>query len=149
MLKCTTVMVYPLHEFLDTHGSPFSSIRVSFISNIDCCEQYPFPHSICQNQVNAFLCPMVYDYWTSIPDSVPLDHFHMILSALTRSSLLLHKFAPRFSHGLTFGSILIFQVALYIYRTSAITNFYLLCQYWYTLENIRKSSTSPLLLLTK
>ena len=49
----------------------------------------------------------------------------MLLAALILSSLLPQKFALRFYRGLTSGSILIFQVALYICCHAVIASYYL------------------------
>ena len=91
---------------------------------------------------------MVDDYCTTIPDSFPSALFHMLLAALILSSLLLHIFALRFAHVLTSGYLLIFKVALYLYRHADITSLYLFFLSWYTLDAILKVITSSPLSFT-
>ena len=72
----------------------------------------------------------------------------MLIYALILSSLLLHKFVLRVSHGINFGSLLLFQVALYIYRHAFIVSFSLLFLSWETIYAIIKVITSSPLSLT-
>ena len=91
---------------------------------------------------------MVDDRCTSIPYFFPLNLVHMLLSGLVLSILLIHKFMLRFSHGLAFGSLLIFQIVLYMYHHSANASFFLLFLSWYNIGPILKVITSSPLLLT-
>ena len=71
----------------------------------------------------------------------------MIVTALILISLLLDTFALRFDYGLTFGSLLLFQVALYLYRHAVIGSFYLFFLSWgtiYAMPKIIASTTLPL-----
>ena len=48
---------------------------------------------------------MVDDYCTTVTESFPLALFHMLITALIISRLLLQTFVLGFSHGLTSGSL--------------------------------------------
>ena len=114
-------------------------------STIACCEQYHRPTSTYPIHLNAFLCQMVDYYCNTISEYFPSSLFHMILDALILSILLLHKFTLRIAHGLTSGSLLLFKVALYIYRQDVIISFDLSFLSWYNLDAIFKvSNSSPL-----
>ena len=65
-------------------------------------------------------------------------HHNMLLIFLILNSLLPHKFKIRFAHGLTSGSHLLFQFALYIYHHAVISGFYLFLLSWYNLDSILK-----------
>ena len=74
----------------------------------------------------------------------------MILSALILSSHLLHKFTVRFSHDINSGSILLFQITLYLYCHGFISGLYLLFLSWVTINAILKVITSsPLPLINQ
>ena len=148
--ESTTISVDPLDKFIGAHGSPFSWVRVPSGYIIACCEQYIQPSSIHQTHVNAFFWKIIDDYYTSTLESFQSALAHVLLTALILRSLLLQNYTLIFDHGLTFGSFLIFQVELYIYRHPSIFSFFLLFMSWDTLDTILEViNYSPLLLTNK
>ena len=74
--------------------------------------------------MNAFLWQMVDDSYNTIPDYFPSAISHMLPSNLILRSLLINKFVRSFPYRLTYESLLLFQVALHLYRHAVITILY-------------------------
>ena len=137
----------PLEHLLTLMDPPLD-LHAPSRSTISCCGQYHRPSSNCQTRVNALFCQMVDYYCTTITWSFPSYIFHMLIADLIICSLLLQNFAPRFSHRLTAGFLLLFQVELYFYHHAVIPSFCLLFLSWNTPYAILKVIISSLLTFT-